>query len=497
MPHVTTSNIEPIEHQTMTNDDDDIDIVVKRTQKETRELVICMLRQYIAPCGKRLVKRGVELAAVRLKMKPDAVGHLWRKYKRSILEPETFGIDVSRKKGSGRRRKIPLSELYAKVKAIPFSERQTIRSLAPKVGLSKSALHDALQRGLLKRTTSAIKPHLTPENIQRRINYCLSFVDVDDKCFNDMMDRVDIDEKWFYITTVNASYIIVPGEQPPERRCKHKSHLIKVMCLTAMARPRENPDRPGEFWDGKIGNWWFVETYTAQRTSNNRVAGTELKRTITVTKDVTSKYCVEFLLPAIVAKWPKWSPKRVRIQQDNATPHPKPGTDANINAKIAELAQEGWDIQFVTQPPNSPDCNVLDLAFFRAIQSIQYQTPSKDMIELMDNVDAAYAALPPEVCIKVWTTAQMVMNEILLAYGNNNYKLPHAGKDKIVRELGKSIPLRLPCSALLSNAPLNGAAIKSAMMPADGEFAAPKYSLIVVSLLYLSSRCCYMFLKSC
>ncbi len=60
----------------------------------------------------------------------------------------------------------------------------------------------------------------------------------------------------------------------------------------------------------------------------------------------------------------------------------------------------------------------------------------------MNNVDAAYAALPLEVCIKVWTTAQMVMNEILLANGNNNYKLPHAGKDKLVQELGKRIPLR-------------------------------------------------------
>jgi hypothetical protein len=302
-----------------------------------------------------------------------------------------------------------------------------------------------------------------------------------------MLDRVDFDKKWFYITTVNASYIIVPGEEPPTRRCKHKSHLIKVMCLTAMARPRENPDRPGKFWDGKIGQWWFVEKYFAQRTTNNRVAGTELWRSVTVTKDVTSKYCVEFLLPAIVAKWPQWSAKRIRIQQHNATPRPKPSTDASINAKIAELVNEGWDIQFVTQPPNSPDCNVLDLAFFRAIQSIQYLTPSKDMVELMKNVNAAYAALPLKVCIKVWTTVQMVMNEILLANGNNNYKLPHAGKDKIVRELGKSIPLRLPCSALLLNAPLNSATIKSTMMPADGEFAALKYSLIVVSLLYLLS----------
>ena len=411
-------------------------------------------------------------------MKPPAVSRLWLKYKDSILKPEVHGMDVSRKKGSSGQRKMPIDVLHSKVKEVPFSQRQTVRSLAPLVGLSKSAMHAALKQGLLKRTTSAIKPYLTPANMQQRLNYCRSFIDVDDKHFGDLLDRVDFDEKWYYITTVNASYIIVPGEEPPTRRCKHKSHLVKVMCLTTMARPRENPDRPGEFWDGKIGNWWFVETYYAQRTSNNRVAGTELKRTITVTKDVTAEYCVKYLLPAIKEKWPKWSPKRIRIQQDNATPHPKPGTHASINAKLAELATEGWDIQFVTQPPNSPDCNVLDLAFFRAIQSIQYQMPSKDMNELMANVDAAYAALPLEVCIKVWTTAQMVMNEILLAGGNNNYKLPHAGKDKIVCELGKRIPLRLPCTALLSNSPLNGAAIKSTMM-ADSEYSTPLQTNIV------------------
>ena len=126
------------------------------------------------------------------------------------------------------------------------------------------------------------------------------------------------------------------------------------------------------------------------------------------------------------------------------------------------------------------------------------------MKELMKNVDAAYyTALPLKVCFKVWATAQMVMNEILLADGNNNYKLPHLGKDKIVRKLGKTIPLRLPCMAVLSKSPLNGGAIRSTMM-ADSEYYALhhciisfitilshyllKYLLIVVHFFLL--RCC-------
>lgn len=308
----------------------------KGKQAAKRELIVSVLRQYIADCGKRLKRHAINEVAQRLSVKPAAVSRLWLRYKNSILYPEKYGIDISRKKGSGRPCKIELRKLYEMVKAVPFSERRTIRSLAPRVGLSTTALHIAMHKGLLKRTTSAIKPHLTPENMQRRLSYCLSFIDVDNKCFGDMMDRVGIDEKWFYITTVNASYIIVPGEEPPTRRCKHKQHLIKVMCLTAMARPREDPDNPGVYWEGKIGQWFFVEEYLAQRTTNNQPAGTKLFRPVTVTKAVTAKYFVEKLLPAIVLLWPKWSEKRIRIQQDNATPHPKPGTDESINAKLAE-----------------------------------------------------------------------------------------------------------------------------------------------------------------
>jgi hypothetical protein len=131
----------------------------------------------------------------------------------------------------------------------------------------------------------------------------------------------------------------------------------------------------------------------------------------------------------------------------------------------------------------------LDLAFFQAIQSIQYRTPSKDMVELMKNVDGALEALPLEVCIKVWTTAQMVMNEILLADGNNNYKLPHAGKDKIVREHGKAIPLQLPCTALLSQSPLNYASIKAAMTPA-GKYATPRqHNILFCNVVELFANC--------
>jgi len=113
-----------------------------------------------------------------------------------------------------------------------------------------------LKAGILQKSRSAVKPLLTDANKVQRVAYCESFIEVDG-CFGDMLDRVDIDEKWRYITQVNTSYIIVKGEVPPDRKVKHKSHIIKVMCLTAMARPQQNPVTK-ESWVGKIGTWFFI-----------------------------------------------------------------------------------------------------------------------------------------------------------------------------------------------------------------------------------------------
>ena len=45
--------------------------------------------------------------------------------------------------------------------------------------------------------------------------------------------------------------------------------------------------------------------------------------------------------------------------------------------------QDGFDIRLICQPANSPDFNVLDLGFFRAIQAIQYKKNAKTLKELI------------------------------------------------------------------------------------------------------------------
>ena len=74
------------------------------------------------------------------------------------------------------------------------------------------------------------------------------------------------------------------------------------------------------------------------------------------------------VLPSIRAKWPANLSKHIYVQQDNAKPHIAPNDTEFLN----ESMKDGFYIELVQQPPNSPDMNVLDLGFFRSIQALQY-----------------------------------------------------------------------------------------------------------------------------
>ena len=75
--------------------------------------------------------------------------------------------------------------------------------------------------------------------------------------------------------------------------------------------------------------------------------------------------------------------KPIFIQQDNAPTHLK--VDDPQFCEVAK--QDGFDIRLICQPPNSPDFNILDLGFFRAIQAIQYKKNAKTMQELIPVVE--------------------------------------------------------------------------------------------------------------
>ena len=65
--------------------------------------------------------------------------------------------------------------------------------------------------------------------------------------------------------------------------------------------------------------------------------------------------------------------REIELQQDNGTPHVN-GDDEEL---ATELVKDDIKIVLVNQPLNSPDMNVLELGFFRAIQSLQHTLPQE------------------------------------------------------------------------------------------------------------------------
>ncbi|XP_074321429.1 uncharacterized protein LOC141657936 [Silene latifolia] len=197
------------------------------------------------------------------------------------------------------------------------------------------------------------------------------------------------------------------------------------MC--AVARPKYGPNQE-IICDGKLGCWPFVMEVPAQRKSKNRCAGTlETKCIESISKQVTKDMLINQVIPAIKAQWPSTCSKHILIQQDNARPH--------INNKDADFrragTEDGWNIEFTHQPPNSPDLNVLDLGFFRAIQSLQQKKKSKVVKDLVDNTMKAFEELEVKKLNYVFITLQACMLEIMKLKGGNDYPLPHMHKSKL------------------------------------------------------------------
>jgi hypothetical protein len=341
-------------------------------------------------------------------------------------------------------------------KKIDKRKRKTIRSSAFAIGVSKSTLHRRILEGVIRLHSSALKPFLTEANKVARLSFCTNMIDPlslngdAEPRFYGQWNRVHIDEKWFYLTEASGSYYLAVDEDEPQRVCKSKKFIMKVMFLAAVARPRW--DRVKNQWfTGLIGLWPLVYTAKAKRNSKNRPAGTpETKAIESVNKEVTKRFLIEKVFPAIRESWPRRlasNPEcgsiEVFVQQDNARPHPA----VDDPELLAEGDQGGMRIRMTCQPPNSPDLNVLDLGFFRAIQSLQYQHAPRNVDELISAVETSFYDMERSKLDKIFLTLQQCFIEVMKCGGGNNYKLPHMSKDRLGRQ--GALPETLTCPTSL------------------------------------------------
>ena len=144
-----------------------------------------------------------------------------------------------------------------------------------------------------------------------------------------------------------------------------------------------------------------------------------------VTKVVYRDLLINKLIPAILEKLPRRDrmSRTIYIQQDGVKNHIcEDDEEFNNSLMVQEI-----DVKLYTQTLNSPDVNLLDLGFFRAIQSAS----PKNKAKLIQLVQDAYENYLWHKLNWIWLTLQSCFNQIILDHGDNDYSIEHISKAKL------------------------------------------------------------------
>ena len=177
------------------------------------------------------------------------------------------------------------------------------------------------------------------------------------------------------------------------------------------------------WFDGKIGIWPIGKWEPVRWSSKKCAKGTPVWKNQCITWDVYHEYLIQKFLPAVKERWPMCN-RRIQLQQDGAKSHILED-DMEFKEAVDEI---GLNLTMFTQSLNSPDTNILNLGFFRAIQLFNDDCPANEE-ELIKSVEKAYSEYPWHKLNCVWLTLQSCFNMIRENDGGNDYKIPHMGKE--------------------------------------------------------------------
>ncbi|KAL6582466.1 hypothetical protein OROMI_006480 [Orobanche minor] len=379
--------------------------------------------------GGQLKRGAVKEAAALFKVSRQSIRSIWIIAEEQIRSGIPIQIPNLRKNSRKKRRDLDVQLLLSAKK----SERCTIRSLGESIGVSSTTAWKWVKSGEIRAYSNAIKPALTEKCKIERLKFCLDAItenNMEKWDFKSMKHVIHIDEKWFYLSKTTDKYYLHKDEENPYRSCQSKKFITKVMFLCAVSRPLYNTDGSLLF-DGKIGMFPFTYKEAAKRNSKRRSAGTmETKAICSITKTVIKSCLINQVLPAIKAKWPLFESTNILIQQDNAKPHLD---DGDLDFRAA-ASSDGFNIHLICQPPSSPDLNINDLGWFRALQSLQTKRASYTIDQLVDAVMCSFSELSHVKLNNVFLTLQSCMIEILKIRGHNNYKIPHMNKAMLLSQ---------------------------------------------------------------
>lgn len=153
---------------------------------------------------------------------------------------------------------------------------------------------------------------------------------------------------------------------------------------------------------------------------------------LNVTREVYTYYLSGKGFPAIRNKFPMRRHTSVLVQQVNGKRHVSPH-----DPRIKEAGTVHYQkIRMVNQPHNSQDFNVLDLGFFNSFQSIQHNSMSTCLTEMVLCVEEYYENYPSETVSNVFLIQKYVLESAMIKYGSNNFKIQHQ-REQVLNEREK------------------------------------------------------------
>lgn len=387
-------------------------------------------RNCMKPGGWRPLETRFNLSERRLQQ-------IYQDYKRTSDAVEPNEVLKPRKKGRVGP-KLQLTEEIATVideSIIKEKGDITYRELQvelEKAGLplSLGAVHKYAKVLGVHEESKYVKPKLTEKNKIERLKWVLSKIDVSDP--NDLRyyhqnNIVHVDEKWMYVERLRKTVKSLPDhEDYPHDTVQHKSHRQKVMITAALTEPTET-------FDGKIAMIAHGDWVEAQRSSANRPRGTlEFKgKNVDADEFYDGQTKEGGILDMIVEKM---QPEEfVQIQVDNAPAHTGQGVKERLQAFIENNHLE---MEYVNQPANSPDFNMLDLALFNALQKNTdriKKSKSPTIMNLLESCLEALEKYSAQLLKIAFGHLFACYNETLKIMGDNRYKSPHNDVRKKIR----------------------------------------------------------------
>ena len=331
-------------------------------RKRSLGLLLSQLKDGVLPWG------SLTIVTDEIGVAHSTISRLWGQARGACEESLIITLEIASWNHSCMNAlKYSHAEFRQGLKEIPRHRRKTDCSTAKAMGVSLSMVQRMLLlRDVCRIDTSSLKPTLTDENKMSRMEMALSFIDNNNRSkFKNMEDLIHIDKKWFYLTKDGQHFIMAADEAEPYRHVQHKSFLMKIMFLCAVARPRYDTNKNAWF-DGKIGIWPIGKWEPAKWSSKKRAKGMPVWKNQCITRDVYCEYLIQKLLPAVKERWPM-NNGRIQLQQDGAKSHI---LEDNVEFKEA-VDKIGLNLTMYTQLPNSPDTNILDLGFFQSHSVIQ------------------------------------------------------------------------------------------------------------------------------